>query len=101
MALAFLGAFVLFTAIMVVAALPVVLLSRRTNPARARRFLTAALVSGLVCGVLATTSEKLVDDCIAAGNPSCLDYGAAGMQLMIVIGYAAIALISGFRLWRD
>jgi hypothetical protein len=101
MASAFLGAFVPLTSIMVLAALPVVFFSRRTNPAKARRFLIAAAVAGLSCGVLAATSKKLVDDCLAAGNTSCLDFGATGLQAMIVIGYAATALISGFLLWRD
>ena len=101
MVLTFLFAFALFTAIMVVTALPVILLSRHRNPVRARRFLVGAVAAGLVCGVLAATSEKLVDDCVAAGNPTCVDYGGTGMQAMIAVGYAAVALVRGYQLWRD
>jgi hypothetical protein len=100
MVAAFFTAFFQFTAIAVVTAIPVLVLARRTHRPTGRRFLIGAGACGLICGILGATSKRLVDQCLAAGNPTCVDYGTTGMQVLTVAGYALVALLGAYRLWR-
>ena len=97
----FLGSFALSTALMLLAALPLILLTRRRQPEKGRRFVLGAFVAGFLCGVITATSDEFVARCRAAGNPQCVDYGSSGMFWMIVGGYAVVALLNAYLVWRD
>ena len=101
MASSFLGSFALSTALMLLAALPLILLTRQRQPEKGRRFTAGAVVAGFFCGVIAATSDQFVERCRAAGNPQCIDYGSSGMLWMIVGGYAFVALLNAYLVWRD
>jgi hypothetical protein len=65
-----------------------------------KRFVIAAVGAGLFCGVLEMNSERLVAQCVAAREVDCVDYGAAGIQALVLIGYGATALLRAWLL-RD
>ena len=96
------SASLIYTAIMLIFSGPVLFVARqRELPKMARRFLIAAGVCGLICGVLSAGSERLVNQCEAAGNLSCVDSGSSGFQLMIVAGYLGTSLVRSYLVAHD
>lgn len=89
----FLRALLLFTGILLVLGAPVIVVAwRKGRHLMARRFLIAAGSVGILCAIISTTSEKLVSQCEAAGNTSCLDSGARGFQVLAVSIFAVGAI---------
>ena len=66
-----------------------------------RRFLTAAAVVALGCALLSWGSNALVDRCLDAGNTGCLDYGAMGMQVLVLSGYGLVSVLRSVSIWRN
>ncbi len=98
----FIGATILFIAAFVVLALPAVLMARRLGRTdSAKRFLIAALVSGLVCAFIGLGSRGLVNDCENAGNSACFDFGGEGMQTMILVGFGLVSAIRAYQFHAD
>lgn len=92
----------LYGGILLIVSIPIVVVARRKGRAAlVRRFGIAAAVVGLVCAVLAWTSRVLVDQCVEAGNTSCVDYGGRGFQVTLVTVYAAAAIWTAISLARD
>lgn len=88
---------------MAVIVAPVVVLAMRhmhNQRATIRNFVIAAAAIALLCGAIAASSERLVNQCVAVGNTRCFDRGAGGMQAMFVGGYAIVAAIRSYSLWR-
>jgi hypothetical protein len=63
--------------------------------------LVAAAVVSVLCALVAAGSERLVDQCEAAGNLDCVDFGGTGLQLLFVAGYGVPALVRAFLLARE
>ncbi len=81
---------------------PLFLMARRKGrPEVLRKFVIGAAGIGLFCGLVAAGSERLVNRCDAAGNPTCIDYGAAGFQVFALVGYALVAFGSALALRRE
>ena len=98
----FLVAFLFFAGILLVASVPVFIVAwQRGLTATIRKFLIAAGVTGSVLAVISASSERLVNQCKAAGNLSCLDYGATGFQILVVIGFVFTAAVKAFIVYRD
>ena len=98
----FLGAFVAFTAGLLVLAMPVLVVARRIGRENVvRRFLWGAGLVGAFCGLISASSVHLVRQCEEAGNLNCIDYGATGLQLVFVGVYTLAAWVSAFLLKRD
>ena len=100
----FTTAFFFFTAILLAAAVPVLIVARRDRLSDTiRHFLIGAGVVGLVCAVGSFTSERLVDQCVAAGSStrSCADSGTIGFQSLLVAGYAVTAWVRAFQIHND
>lgn len=74
---------------------------RKEKLATARNFLIGALLVAVCCAVLAVVSERQVIQCLNAGNADCIDAGAAGLQLLFVVLFAAAAWLNAFFMWRD
>ena len=81
---------------------PLFLMARRKGrPELLRKFVIGAAGIGLFCGLVAAGSERLVNQCDAAGNPTCIDYGGAGFQVFALFGYALVAFGSALALRRE
>ena len=94
--------FSIFAGILLVASVPVLIIAWQGGLSETiRRFLIAAGVIGSVLAMISASSERLVNQCKAAGNPSCIDYGATGFQLLVVIGFVLTAAVKAFILYRD
>lgn len=98
----FLEALLVYGGILAIVSIPAIVLARRKGRAAlGRNFGIAAGAIGLVCAFLAWTSKVLVDQCNAAGNTACVDYGGRGFQIMLVAGYGVVALWTAISLARD
>lgn len=98
----FLTSLLLFGGLALILGSPVLILARRLGRDRTwRQFLIAGIAVGVVCATLAFSSASLVDQCLAAGNPTCADYGATGLQLLFVGGYVAFAWLTAYMMARD
>lgn len=91
-----------FGVITAILAGPVVIVALREGLTdTVRRF---ALVGGAValgCALLSLGSEALVGRCRDAGNTGCLDYGALGMQVLVLGVYGAVSLLRAFTIARN
>lgn len=85
-------AFIRATALMLALAFPLFLTTYRRNLTQTtRRFLLSAAGIGTVIGFLAFSSERIVQQCEAAGNSACVDFGAPGLVLLAIVGYVTVA----------
>lgn len=66
-----------------------------------RRFLLASAGVGVATGLLSLVSRWLVDRCREAGNTGCVDYGAAGMQLLVLVAFGIVSLTRAFVMARS
>ena len=95
-------AFGLYTGLLAILALPVMLVALLQNRTQTiRRFVQSGLAVALLCALLAMSSDRLIDQCAAAGNLDCTDFGAAGMQAMFIAGFVATAWIRAYILFGD
>jgi hypothetical protein len=95
-------ALLLFTGLALVLGAPVFVVARmRHRKKTARGFLIAAGVIGVLSAILSFSSEMLESRCEAAGNPSCLDFGASGLQLVLVVGYVLASWIVAYIQFQD
>jgi hypothetical protein len=51
--------------------------------------------------VVAASSARLVNQCEAAGNPDCLDFGSTGIQMLFLGGYGLAVLLTAYLIQRD
>ena len=98
----FLIAFVGYTAAGAVLWIPLAVVGRRKRRTRAvNRYLVGAAAMGMICAVIAASSERLVNQCRDAGNPTCYDFGATGLQLLFLGGYGFAVLLMAWLIHRD
>jgi hypothetical protein len=71
---------------------------RRTTTVR--NFAIGATLVAVLCALMAQISERQVAQCEAAGNPSCVDYGTSGLQLVLVFFFVVGAWWSAYSIWR-
>jgi hypothetical protein len=74
---------------------------RKDRVPTARNFLIGAGAVAICCSVLAVVSERQVIQCSDAGNSDCIDSGAAGLQLLFVVLFTAVAWFNAYFMWRD
>jgi hypothetical protein len=74
---------------------------RKDRLTTARNFLIGGAIIAICCAVLAVVSERQVLQCLEAGNSDCIDSGAAGLQLLFVIGFTGTAWFNAYFMWRD
>lgn len=92
---------ILFTLLMAAFAAPAVTIAHRAGrPAIARRFLVAVPVCGLLCGLSAAGSERLINQCLNAGNTRCFDGGGAGFIFLVAGAMLAVSLVSAWVVAR-
>jgi len=84
-----------------VAAPPIAFARRRRERATIRHFLVAALLCGVLSGGVAASSRLLVDRCRDQGNTQCHDYGASGLQFVLIAAFAGTAAIRTWTLITD
>jgi TM2 domain-containing membrane protein YozV len=95
-------AFFQFGVAALVLGIPLFLMAhRKGRPEVLRKFFVGAAGIGLFCGLVAAGSERLLNQCDAAGNPTCIDYGGAGFQVFALIGYALVAFGSALYLRQE
>jgi len=82
--------------------LPLLYLARRKRADHtARNFVLAALMVGLLSGILAESSERLVAQCFESGSPGCVDIGASGFQALLIGVYVLAAGAMTYLIWRE
>ena len=97
----FLGELLIFASLFAAASAPVAIAAwRKGHHTTLRKFTWGASGLAVVCAVISTTSQSLQARCMAAGNPTCNDYGSAGMVVLIVGVYVAVALIKTIQMVR-
>ena len=100
--LTFLIAFVIFTGLALVLWIPLAIIGRRKGRHRTvTRYAAGAVATGVVCALVASSSDRLVKQCEAAGNPTCVDFGATGLQMLFLGGYGFAVLLNAFLIFRD
>ncbi len=75
--------------------------NRRRYPEAERKFLTAAVVCGVLCAILLAISNRLVDQCLAEGNTQCADAGGIGPIVLIGVGFLAVSLFRTYLMIVD
>jgi len=89
-------------AVLFLFSIPLILVARRNGRnADIRKYLIAGAIVAVFSSVIAFSSEQLVEQCYAAGNMSCNDFGSAGFRFLLMAGYAAFALIEAYLIARD
>lgn len=90
----------LYTALSAAFVIPLWIVGRDSHPDDIRKFLVAAVIVGAVVAVLASTSQRLTEQCLAARNQNCIDFGSAGMQTTVFAGFGFVALVRAYLVWR-
>ncbi len=99
---AFLTGLAVYGGLLLLASAPLLFMTRRLGrPKISRGFLMTAAVVAVLSAATAAGSAKLVAQCEAVGNSNCIDSGGAGFQLLLVGGYAVIALTTAVILYRE
>ena len=97
----FLLNFAVFTAALLLAAVPVIIVARRLDRgSTVRNFILAALGVGTAIAFVRVTSELAVEQCLDAGNSQCVDYGGSGLVTIFAAGYVVVALLRAWTLSR-
>ncbi len=100
--LTFLIAFLIFTGVALALWIPLAVIGRRKGRHKTvTRYVYGAIGTGVVCALVASSSERLVDQCEVAGNPTCIDFGATGIQMLLLGGYGFAVLLNAFLVYRD
>jgi hypothetical protein len=87
---------------LLLAAVPVFLVGRvRNEPRLVRSFGLGAIAVAILCAAIAAGSERQVAQCLEAGNSDCIDSGAAGLQLVIVVIYVIAAWSTAWLTYRE
>lgn len=93
---------VLDASILLVFSTPLILVARRSGrSAQIRVYLIAGAIVVVISSMISVSSDLLVEQCFAAGNMSCNDYGSAGFRMLLMGGYSAFALIEAYLIARD
>lgn len=98
----FLSRFLTVSGLLIGLSLPLLYLARRKRADHtARNFILGALAVGLLCGILAESSERLIAQCFESGSPGCVDIGASGFQTLLIGLYAVAAGAMTFVIWKE
>ncbi len=66
-----------------------------------RKAIITATVIAITLAVVDATSRRAVAQCWAAGNPTCVDSGSAGIQLLFAGGFVAWSWIIAYLIYND
>lgn len=98
----FLSALGLFTVLVGTLSIPLVVVARRRGRTETiRKFLLAGAAVAVAGATVSATSERLVRQCEEAGNPTCVDFGAMGIQFVLVAGYGIAVVIATLSIHRS
>lgn len=87
---------------LLLAAVPVFIVGRlRKEPRLIRSFGLGALAIAILCAAVAAGSERQVTQCLDAGNSDCVDSGAAGLQLVMIVVYVIAAWSTAWLTYRE
>ncbi|HJQ77841.1 MAG TPA: hypothetical protein VJ948_11370 [Acidimicrobiia bacterium] len=87
---------------LLIAAAPVFIVGRiRNEPRLIRSFGLGALAIAALCAAVAAGSERQVSQCLDAGNSDCIDSGAAGLQLVMIVVYLIVAWSTAWLTYRE
>ncbi|HEX9848292.1 MAG TPA: hypothetical protein VGB33_07725 [Acidimicrobiia bacterium] len=94
--------FLIVSGVTVVLGAPVFMVAwRKRRTKTIRSFLISAGVVGILSGLTAGSSERQVAQCLEAGNSDCVDSGAAGLQLLMMVIYVVVAWYSAIVIYRE
>lgn len=98
----FLVALGLFTVLVGILTIPLIVVTRRRERQETvRKFLFTGAAVAISCAMISATSERLVRQCEEAGNPTCVDFGASGIQFVLVAGYGIAVAIATLNIHRS
>jgi hypothetical protein len=66
-----------------------------------RNFAVGAGVVAILAGIVAMTSERAVEQCIAANGRDCIDPGGSGVQVVLVVFYLLANWFVAYKMWSD
>lgn len=66
-----------------------------------RNFAIGAGVVAFLAGLVAMTSERAVQQCIAANGRACVDPGGPGVQIVLVVFYLLVSWLVAYKMWSD
>lgn len=94
--------FLIVGGVLLLAATPLFIVARmRKEPRTIRSFALGALVVAILCAAVAAGSERQVTQCLDAGNTDCIDSGAAGLQMVMIVLYVIAALSTAWLTYRE
>jgi Na+/pantothenate symporter len=74
---------------------------RKSRRRTVRRFFVAAAAIGVFVAAFAAGSARLEEQCRAAGNPTCIDYGFEGFLLVIAFGWVIVTWTIAGIIYRE
>lgn len=87
---------------LLLAAVPVFVVARlKDEPQLIRSFGLGAVGIAILCAAVAAGSERQVAQCLDAGNSDCIDSGAAGLQLLMIVLYVITAWSTAWLNYRQ
>lgn len=66
-----------------------------------RNFAIGAAAVAVLGGVVAITSERALEQCMAANGRACLDPGSDGVQLVMVVFYLIANWFVAYKMWSE
>ena len=66
-----------------------------------RNFGLGAVAVAVLAGIVALTSERAVEQCMAANGRECIDPGSNGVQLVLVTFYLIVNWFVAYKMWSD
>ena len=73
---------------------------QRRRMSTIRSFIWLALGLGTLAGIIEASSERLVKQCFAAGNPTCEDLGGPGLIALIFVAYLIVTIARAVSISR-
>ncbi len=73
---------------------------QRRRMSTIRSFIWLALGLGALAGVIESSSERLVTQCFAAGNPICEDPGGPGLIALLFVTYLILTVARAVAISR-
>jgi hypothetical protein len=87
---------------LLLAAIPLFIVARmRKEPRTIRSFALGAVGIAILCAAVAAGSERQVAQCLEAGNTDCIDSGASGLQLLMIVLYVIAAWSTAWLTYRE
>lgn len=66
-----------------------------------RKWAIGAGIFALAAALVGWSSRSLTNACLSERNDGCIDFGGAGTQFLLLLGYVTWALGSAYFMWNE